>query len=205
MLSNAKQLPNETAYNFLMRLMNLRQRIFFVTKEDPHLYSENLTKERLLHAVFVGLKNENIRHELRPLLKDLNVCDEDLLEMLNRALADENGHIEKTFRTIKSYINEVETLAVTPENPKPEKKENPLIKEFSALKAQVESLSSLRSDFEEFKRLTHRDKSRENRNSRNRCKFCKENSKTRCEHCFVCGSMEHWRACCKNNAKKSKN
>ena len=49
--------------------MSLRQKILFVSKEDNCGYSETLAQDRFLHTILVGLRNDNIKNELRPLLK----------------------------------------------------------------------------------------------------------------------------------------
>ena len=61
-LSNSKQLPSESAQEFVVRLMSLRQRILYISKEDNCGYSEALVQDRFLHAILVGLRNDNIRN-----------------------------------------------------------------------------------------------------------------------------------------------
>ena len=56
-LSNSKQLCSELAQEFVLRVMSLRQKILFISKEDFCGYSEALVQDRFLHAVLVGLRN----------------------------------------------------------------------------------------------------------------------------------------------------
>ena len=58
-LSNSKQLPSESAQEFLVRLMSLRQKILFIFKEDNWGYCETLVQDHFLHTILVGLRNNN--------------------------------------------------------------------------------------------------------------------------------------------------
>ena len=91
-LSNSKQLPSESAQEFVVRLMSFRQKILFISKEDKCRYSETIVQDRFLHTVLVELRNVNIRNELRPLLKNSILSDEDILENHMLATSDEQEH-----------------------------------------------------------------------------------------------------------------
>ena len=83
-LSNSKQLLSESAQEFVARLMSLRQNMLFISKEDNCGYSEALVQDFyfflfFLHAILVELRNDNIRNELRSLLKNSLLSDEGIL------------------------------------------------------------------------------------------------------------------------------
>ena len=65
--------------------MSLQHKILFISKEDNCGCSEALVQNRFLHTMLVGLRNNNIRNELCPLLKNNILSDEDILK--NRMLA----------------------------------------------------------------------------------------------------------------------
>ena len=68
--SNDAQLPSETAQKFVTRLMTLMRKVLTLSKEEGCPYDEkNLTK-RLYHVMFTGLRNENIRSQLREKCKE---------------------------------------------------------------------------------------------------------------------------------------
>ena len=94
-LSSANQIQNESAQKFVMRLMSYRQKILFVSNEDMCGYSEGLVQDGCLHPIMVGLRNDNTIHELRPLLKNSIRTDEDILEDLVSAMANERKHSSK--------------------------------------------------------------------------------------------------------------
>ena len=52
-LCNSKQLPSESAQEFVGRLMSLRQKMLFISKEDNCGYSEALVQDRFLHTILV--------------------------------------------------------------------------------------------------------------------------------------------------------
>ena len=49
-LSNAKQTQNESAQEFIIKLMALRPKILFVSNEDRCEYGEGLAQDRFLHG-----------------------------------------------------------------------------------------------------------------------------------------------------------
>jgi len=55
-LSNGKQSSSETAIEYVIRLMNLRQKLLFVSDEDPYMYDAKLVQNKFLQAIFTGLK-----------------------------------------------------------------------------------------------------------------------------------------------------
>ena len=91
-LSNDKQRPSESAQEFVVRIMSLRQKILFISKEDSCGYSEAFVQDCYLHAVLVGLRNNNNWNEFCPLLKNSMLSDEDTLENLMLATSDEQEH-----------------------------------------------------------------------------------------------------------------
>ena len=88
-------MPTETAQEFVIRMMSLRQKVLLASNGDRCGYSTNLIQDRFLYAVLVGLHNDNIRHELHPLFKNTKVSDEIVLDSLDFAPADELEHISK--------------------------------------------------------------------------------------------------------------
>ena len=64
-LSNAVQEINESCLDFVIRTMCLRQKIFVLGVEEGCPYEETLIQKRFLHTIETGLRNNNIRAELR--------------------------------------------------------------------------------------------------------------------------------------------
>ena len=94
-LSNSRQTANELAQEYVMMLMSLLQKILFATMDESCSYSEELIQNCFTHAVLIGLWNENIRNELRPILKLNSLSDQELLENLSLTTSDEYEHSDK--------------------------------------------------------------------------------------------------------------
>ena len=96
-LVNAMQLPGESALDFVFRTMDLRQKVCFASKEaDSGLqYDEKLVKSMFLHTVATGLKNDTVRLELKSVLENSLVSDEQLLEAIQTATSKNEERLLK--------------------------------------------------------------------------------------------------------------
>ena len=86
-LENTAQGKTETAQSFVMRALDLRQRVIRASNESAEGLKNNkaLVKNMFLHAVMKGLHNDNVRQDLKPHLNS-NTSDEELLKLLNAAV-----------------------------------------------------------------------------------------------------------------------
>ena len=147
-LSTAKQGNQESAQDFVLRLMNLRQKILFVSREESVCYDPKLVQKRFLHAVSTGLQNNNIRIALKDLVRDKETTDEDLLNKLTVVVADETDHVEK-FSCTKKSSPQVNHIV---EPPAKEPKKNLLLDELQGIKAQLNQIVLHGSNREPFER-----------------------------------------------------
>lgn len=81
----------ETPQNFLIRTLDLRQKILFASQESESglHYDPGLVQRMFLHTVLTGLQNDNIKRDLQPYLEQADIADELLLERMNTACAYE--------------------------------------------------------------------------------------------------------------------
>ena len=191
LLTNAKQSLSESAQEFAIRLMSIRQKILFVSREDSGLYSHELLQERFMHTILIGLRSDNVRNELRPILKNSIISDEDLLDNLSAAVSDQSEISEKFSRKSAVEINSVST-ATNEAKPKPSKVN--LLSEIEALKFAVNELTTSfknstasmenkiqngdRSNFQTFRNKNFRSSNRPNNQQRRRCQYCVDNRST---------------------------
>ena len=92
-LSNGVQEASESCLDFVIRMMCLRQKILTLGVEEGSPYDENIIQRRFLHTIETGLRNTNIRYELRELLTFSAVkplTDEKLLRAVSEAIANDN-------------------------------------------------------------------------------------------------------------------
>ena len=96
-LTSEVQSSKETPQNFLIRALDLRQKILFASQEAESglRYDPVLVQSMFLHTVLTGLLNDSIRSDLQPYLQQTNVSDELLLEKLNVACANETERQNK--------------------------------------------------------------------------------------------------------------
>lgn len=209
-MSNCVQGASESELDFCLRAMSLRQKVLMLATEEECPYDPKTIKKRFLHAIFTGLKFNNIRHELQSVLKSEDISDEDLLKEVSSVVANELEHSVK----LKSKTVVVNELEILPK--KIEKKNNPLLVEINKIAAQVNELTALRNDFDEMKKefRSYTGKSPSNlragaspfnsgenrfRNTRRnfRCENCRISDIMNCNHCFSCGKSGHRRIDCK--------
>ena len=155
-------------------------------------------QSRFLHAIGTGLRNENVRHELKPLLRNADCTDEDLLIKLNEAVSEETEHIEKVGpRKRAASVNLVAKSEPKPPHP-------------SQLEAEIKEL---RARLDKLGASSHQPSMRSNPGGNAsgytskpplsdttwyRCPDCMkiDNPNVWCHHCFKCGSSDHVRADC---------
>ena len=91
-LASEAQHSKETPQSFLMRVLDLRQKVLFASQESESglKYDPALVQRMFLHTVLTGLQNtDSIRIDMQPLLLDTKTSDKLLLERLNFACANE--------------------------------------------------------------------------------------------------------------------
>lgn len=197
-MANSFQKSDETANDFLMRLMSLRQRVLVLAKEENYPYSPVLVQKQFLKALKTGLKSNNIRLELKESLDAEYISDEVLLENMSVALANEQERTSKS--EMKQTVNAIVSEKINSKTPKV----NPLVAQVEELTACVKTLSNLQSTVTDLKtqvsKMAAGNSTHTLNNSRQpkrimRCPNCRVR-KTRCTHCFYCGDDNHRRGDC---------
>ncbi|KAL9964944.1 hypothetical protein ACROYT_G028661 [Oculina patagonica] len=96
-LSVLRQETNESPQDFLVRALNLKQQIIFVSNAtDASIkYEPSLVQALFLHVLETGLQDEAVRAKLRPLLEVASVTDEQLMEKINQIMSAETEHQNK--------------------------------------------------------------------------------------------------------------
>ncbi|KAL1278520.1 hypothetical protein QQF64_025193 [Cirrhinus molitorella] len=100
-LTTEVQNNKETPQNFLIRAMDLRQKILFASQdaESNLKYDPVLVQSMFMHTIFTGLQSNNIKSDLQPYLLQPTTSDELLLERLNIACGHEKERQEKRRQT----------------------------------------------------------------------------------------------------------
>lgn len=192
-LSTLTQEPKESPQDFLFRALDLRQRVIFASKEKTKdsgmTYDTKLVQNMTLHALSTGLKDENIRHSFDAILTKEDVTDEKLISALNSITTREQER--------KSKFIKVNQLTVDPES------RGGSEKTFSSDLKWLEAEVAMLKESIQSKQKNADDNSSSDKKGKVswKCKWCEEGTTDRCDHCFKCGSNEHFARGCKQ--KKS--
>ena len=200
-MSNAVQQSSENELEFCMRLMGLRQKVLTLSKEEDCAYEAKLVQTKFQHALFTGLKHNNVRHELRDMLRGGVIKDEELLQGISDVMVNESEHLDKIHGKSKVAINELSSREQTKgETKKKEKGNTNLLTEISKLTAQVSELSGLKKDFEDLKSvvkgMSGSSVVQPVRYRKFLCLTCRSSNASYCNHCFLCGGSDHKRNMC---------
>lgn len=192
-LSTLTQEPKESPQDFLFRALDLRQRVIFASKEKTKdsgmTYDTKLVQNMTLHALSTGLKDENIRHSFDAILSKEDVSDEKLISALNSITTREQER--------KSKFIKVNQLTVDPESRRGSEKM------FSSDLKRLEAEVAMLKESIQSKQKNADDNSSSDKKGKVswKCKWCEDGTTDRCDHCFKCGSNEHFARGCKQ--KKS--
>ena len=196
-LSTAAQEKKESEHDFVLRAMDLRQKILFACKEAGSgvTYGEEQVQQMFLHTVSTGLQNDVVRQELKPFLVG-DSSDEALLETLTVAAGNEAERRQKLSRKLSqnSSVNEVSAQQeVKPKEQKSAKDEGRTsLPDWEQMKAAIRSIVQT-----EMKSHTPPQPPSYQRRRRG-CSSCQEAGQgDSCSHCFRCGSSEHYARGCR--------
>lgn len=129
-LMSEAQDSKETPQTFLIRALDLRQKILFASQEagSSLKYDPILVQNMFLHTVLTSLQNDYIRGDLKPYLQQTDVSDELLLEKLNIACMTEAERQSKK-KTAVQHRPMVHTVEYTDVLAPAEKKGKMLLQE----------------------------------------------------------------------------
>ncbi|XP_026015691.1 uncharacterized protein LOC113016780 [Astatotilapia calliptera] len=93
-LLSTKQHDHETPQQFLYRMIGLKQKVMFASRQDNMdvAYETRTIQNVFLRTIHQGLlpKYSDIRNELKPLLSDYSVSDEALIRQVNKVSSEES-------------------------------------------------------------------------------------------------------------------
>ena len=91
-LSNLVQAQSKEPQNFLLRTLNLREKILFALKQKGSRlkHDENQCQSIFLHAQETGLMSNNLRSRMRGFIQQPNITDAELISQLNLAEAEKS-------------------------------------------------------------------------------------------------------------------
>lgn len=217
-LTKAAQGQNETPLEFLIRVLDLRQKILFASErtQSSLKYNKELVQSQCFQSIMTGLINDNVRAEMRMYLQDENSSDELLLQKMQIAQYNESERAIKTKSnrpTLRAGLHVVEQNEI-PNDPcmsQPVIKSSKPVKDNSLYSKIEESNTAIREltgqvaslvQTVQHNRKTDSDKPTKTytnataKRPKRRCVSCQQENKD-CNHCFKCGSDTHWAKGCR--------
>ena len=94
-MTNEKQTQKQTPFQFIIMMFTLRDRVLELARHDKatkDLYKRKMVQYEMQRGIFAGLRDEEVRQELKILLRQSNVDDDDLLDELRFAEASRRDH-----------------------------------------------------------------------------------------------------------------
>ena len=195
-LATIFQHPKETAQQFLLRALDLRNKVGFASKEsdcEVH-YDEPLIQNTFMKSFETGLRDDILAANLRPILRSSPLTDEDLMRHVNELAshqAERQNKLASERRLAKTNSCEVD------ESKKSVDSNQQILAEIREMRTEVENLKqATRSDY------APRDNRNESCNDRGPpkitrfrgrgCQACKRRKLgATCRHCFACGELGH--------------
>ena len=144
-LTRAVQEPKETPVQFLIRTMDLRQKVLFASERAKVglKYHPELVQTQFLQTWLTGLQDDAVRADIKPYLQDPAVQDEMLLEKMSVAYSVEQERKSKLLSVTKQKgvkvamvqeeeSNENEQVSGAKKNKNHSTKPNPILEKLDA-------------------------------------------------------------------------
>ena len=211
-LSQICQMKGETPQGFVMRALDLKQRVLLASDEATAglRYDPQLVQSMFLHAVVTGLTNDNIRQDIKQNLST-ETTDEELLQRLSAAAALETKRIQKTGLKPGYRVNSVHTTKEEP--PASNAVEEQKADAQSVMAAQLAELKACMLAIQGKLAEQPQSHDRSGQRTRNRpppglrgCPACRnQGTGDHCRHCYKCGGDDHYALGCRKGAPRKPN
>ena len=122
-MSNVVQSSTESPHNFIVLSLSIREKVLILAKEEDCPLDKGLLQRCFLHAILTGLRNNNIRNDLRLTLENNKISDKNLLQIVFEAAVNDSEHHEKLSKEKKATkVNKIDNV------------NNPFLNEIRAIK-----------------------------------------------------------------------
>ena len=190
-LTNLVQNANEEPQNFLLRALNLREKVIFASKAENAKvkYEPAQCQSMFLHAVETGLISNTLRTRMRTHLQRLGVTDAELINELNIAVTEES---ERNLKLGLGGLGQKKTKVAQVQSNEEKSSVKELVADIKALRGEV---ATLREEVKKNKgQGGAQGKSQDGvvKGKRRGCENCRaEGCGDSCRHCWKCGDGGH--------------
>ena len=218
-LATMCQGPKESPETFLLRALDLRQKILFASQEaDTNLkYDPDLVQGMFLRTIETGLRDDNILMKLRPILQNTLISDEELIHQVSSISSAETERQARLGKTAKGFqasavvaTDERENKPVSQKSSHEKTTGSHILATVQAMQAQMKTIQEqLAAQHTSTPTITHSSRptvasggdinSRDqNTNVSYACKSCKEKgTSAECRHCNYCQGDNHFARNCR--------
>lgn len=223
----AKQHENESPQQFLYRMIGLKQRITFTSKQASSVikYDASTLQGVFLNAVYQGMgeRHEDLRRDLKPLLADPTVSDEALLRQVIQTTMEDNERKRRLGRSTNRKFTQAHSTVAEPEGmtgvvgeTRVKGKDNVIQRLSAQVEALTEAMETLRKltapalvpgAAHQIVQQSASDKTKSDRKTQRSygCPQCVAQGRPSCNHCFSCGEVGHRAIGCLKRNKQSGN
>ena len=202
-LNNLVQLESEDAQSFVLRAMELREKVLMASGAEGSIrYDADLVQSLFLHTIRTGIADDAVKARMEPLVRKGAVTPDDLLvQEVNIAASEEAERKQKRCNLgTRKRVGVAEVNTHIDQEPMCDQRSEiqqamaPILAEF---KSMAEEMRMLKKDVNEMK------KDRQGSGSRPylacKCDHCKAKGADNCRHCFKCGAGDHFAAKCQKS------
>jgi len=207
-LTSMSQSPEESAYSFAMRCIEVRQKVIRASEKSDIQYDEPLVNKLFLRTLERGLISGYVLQEIKPFLRSYT-SDSALINCINKASAAEKERQAVQCKSLKKSTSKVyELKSEMSGKSEASPSENNMSKLLSAVETLSTQMSSMRSEMNDLKAKRQYDskyygkceskyENNRERFDRKKCEKCKEGE--RCQHCYKCGVDGHMARNCRSS------
>ena len=201
--------PKESPQKFLFRALDLRNKVLFVSQEDDSKfdYGFPLVQNTFLKSLETGLRDDILVTNLRPILRTPDNSDDDLMKHVNELTSNQAERQfkleQKSAKVNSTKVTEGQRVSKPKGNPK---KNDELLTEIREIKSDLAMLKQQSNSNFVAPSCWPRDRNLNRGRGRGwgsaprmyrGCPICQSTGQSySCEHCFKCGSPDHYKSDC---------
>lgn len=176
-LTSLAQHPDETPYLFVMRCIEIRQKLLLASQKSDIVYDKHLVSKLFLRTLENGISSMFVLNEIKPILRP-DTPDEKLIAAVCRATSAEKQRQATQVQGSKRAIARVHSATSNVSST-----DNKIESMAAAIKSLSSQVAQLTSDLA----------TKNNSRSYNlpQCEKCRQNNVNPCKHCFKCGAEGH--------------
>ena len=211
------QQPKESVQQFLIRLLDCRNKVLFASREEGSQfeYSLKLVQNTFLKSLETGLRDKGLVTNLRPYLRAPTATDESLMRTVNdlackqaerksklaTATAQQRGVKVNSAQAGPEPAEHAATKWSKTKGDSEQSISDRLLVEMQAIKTDLNNLKSEVRNSQQagrYRKPPRFNGPRGRQSAPPGCKECKSKGTMDCRHCFKCGEYGHVRRSCPN-------